>query len=88
MSRGVRPKPRTFERFPEDVTCPVCGTNDEGESVLIPIDGTTDGLVVKCQPIHLGCAVASNWDRSVGLLYRPCGLPTLPDPVTPSATPP
>lgn len=73
--RVVRPGPRTFKGFPDDVTCPVCGTNDEGESVLIHIDGTGDGTVVQGQPIHLGCAVASNWNRSVGLLYRPCGLP-------------
>ena len=38
--RNTREDPFAFEQFPETATCPVCGTNDEGKCVLVPIDGT------------------------------------------------
>ena len=34
---------RTFENFPEGTNCPLCGTNENKECCLIPIDGTEDG---------------------------------------------
>ena len=62
--------PRTFEQFPEDVTCPVCQTNDQGQCVLVQIDGTGDGNIAEAVPVHLACAVASNFRREIGVLYR------------------
>lgn len=75
--RPVRPWPRTFTHFPEDTTCPVCGTNDDGETVLMPIDGTQDANLCEAQPIHLACAVADHFNKDLGdhlsgygMLYR------------------
>jgi hypothetical protein len=65
--RNRREKPRTFQSFPEGATCPICRTNDDGETVLVPIIGTQDGHLVQCQPMHLGCAVISIWDSQRGI---------------------
>jgi hypothetical protein len=63
-------KVRTFESFPVHDICPVCRTNNDGECVLVGIDGTGDGNIVEAIPVHLVCAVATNYNRSVGILYR------------------
>jgi len=61
---------RTFDHFPEDKKCVVCGTNEDDQCVLVMIDGTGDGSIAKAEPIHLGCAVATNYKREMGLVYR------------------
>jgi hypothetical protein len=70
VSRGIRPRPRTFEHFPEEATCPVCSTSDDGKCVLIAIDGTEEGSIVEAQPIHLSCAVADRYSKGAGVIYR------------------
>lgn len=42
---------RVFKEFPETSVCPVCGTNDNKETVLIGIFGTED----EAAPVHLEC---------------------------------
>lgn len=68
--RPTRPKPRTFDHFPEAAKCPVCKTNDDGECVLVGIDGTEDGHNQQAQPVHFNCAVVTNFSREAKLLYR------------------
>lgn len=68
--RPVLSEPRTFDHFPEDIPCPVCGTTDDGKTVLVPIDGTQNGNIYEAQPIHLACCVPTNYSREHGLLYR------------------
>lgn len=63
-------KPRTFETFPEKDVCPICGTNGKGECVLLPIDGTGDDGICEAIPVHLWCAVATNYSRNVSVIYR------------------
>ena len=46
---------RTFESFPEDVTCPICGTNDDNKCTLLAIEGTEDGNNVQTMPVHITC---------------------------------
>jgi hypothetical protein len=62
-------KPRTFTHFPENSVCPVCATNADEESVLIPIVGTEDDGICEGQPVHLGCAVIQRWDKQFNLGY-------------------
>jgi hypothetical protein len=69
MSRPVRNLKR-FELFPEDATCPVCGTNDDGETVLLAIDGTSDGRIAEAKPTHLACAVLTSINIPLGIAYR------------------
>lgn len=70
MTRPTRPNPRTFEHFPEDQVCPVCGTNDDGQTVLVPIAGTdTTKHIFQAQPMHLDCAVIQQWDEGMGFGY-------------------
>ena len=68
--RAVRPHPRTFQHFPEEDNCPVCGTNDDGETVLVSLDGTSDGNLCQAKPFHLECAVAKQFNEAIGVIYR------------------
>jgi len=61
---------RTFDHFPTEQTCIVCGASDDTKCVLIAIDGTYDDHISEAVPVHLGCAVATNYSKSVGLIYR------------------
>lgn len=63
-------KPCTFEHFPESAICPVCGTNEDAECILIQIDSTEKGNIAEAQPTHLWCAVAEQFNREVGVIYR------------------
>ena len=64
---------RTFEHFPEVSKCPLCGTSDDSECLLIPIDGTESGGNCEAQPFHLECfsrvAHTFKFNREAGLLY-------------------
>lgn len=46
---------RTFENFPEQAKCSICGNNDNKECFLVPIDGTGDDGICEAKPIHLQC---------------------------------
>lgn len=60
---------RTFEAFPSTNKCVVCGTNENGDTVLVQVDGTKDGNIAEAVPVHLACAVATNYNKNVGILY-------------------
>lgn len=68
--RAIRPDPRTFKHFPEDLKCPVCNTNDDGETVLVPIDGTEDGMNCEAQCIHLACCIPDHYIKDKKILYK------------------
>lgn len=57
--------PRTFKSFPKDAICPMCGTNYEGECVLIIIYGPPEDPVKpglrEAVPMHLNCAIIDRW---------------------------
>jgi hypothetical protein len=58
-------KPRTFctfERFPEQMTCPLCHLNDNKPCVLVPIAGQ-DGQTREAIPIHAIC-LENHWQWS------------------------
>jgi hypothetical protein len=69
VQRLVRPWARTFQHFPEEDKCPVCGTNFDGETVLIALDGTRDGNICQAKPFHLECAVAKHFSEAMGVIY-------------------
>lgn len=62
--------PRIFDHWPEDLTCPVCGTQLDEPCVLLGIDGTQEGQNEEAQPVHLNCAVASRYNREMKIMYR------------------
>lgn len=63
---------RTFEKFPENARCPMCGTNEDKECFLIPIDGTDDGCVCEAQPAHTECLKIDGYryNKVNGIIYR------------------
>ena len=62
---------RTFEHFPEISKCPICGTNEDKECFLMPIDGTEDGSNCEAQPTHVGCVEVNKlrFNKEVGIIY-------------------
>jgi len=49
----------TFEHFPKEAICPICGTNTDKECILIGIDGTQEGNNCQAIPVHLDCILES-----------------------------
>ena len=64
---------RTFEHFPQtnNTKCRICGTNDDKECFLMPIDGTGDGNICEAQPTHVGCISPDKFrfNKEHGLVY-------------------
>jgi hypothetical protein len=52
---------RVFEKFPEHGVCPVCGTNQNAQTILVPIDDfkNKDSNTVEAIPTHLSCIVSN-----------------------------
>lgn len=44
----------------DDDSCPLCNTKDEGEVVLVPIDGTQEGYTAQAKQIHAKC-ISERW---------------------------
>ena len=63
---------RVFPKFNQSTVCPICGTNKEGEAVLIAVEGTQDGSVCEALQMHLGC-VNLHVGRSVNQRYLVMG---------------
>jgi len=38
-----------------DFACPICGTQEDKRVVLVPIQGTREGVMVECEQVHLDC---------------------------------
>lgn len=55
---------KTFPNFSEKAVCRVCGTKDDKECVLIPVDGTEVGGNVKVTPVHVDCLQADSFRYS------------------------
>lgn len=63
---------RTFEHFPQDNKCPICGTNEDKECVLVGIDGTGDGRICEAVPVHLECVAdykRLRFNRDARIIY-------------------
>jgi len=63
-------KPRTFKNFPKEDVCPICGTNEDAECLLLAIDGTLKDNICEAKPVHLWCAIAEQYNPEVGVIYR------------------
>ena len=46
---------KTFKQFNQSTKCPICNTNKEGETVLIPIADSNKGDIYQAEQIHLEC---------------------------------
>ena len=65
---------RTFEHFPPEATCPICGQSTDGPCILIPIDGRIEtSSICGAQPTHAACltehASSLRLNRSAGVMY-------------------
>jgi hypothetical protein len=67
---------KTFKEFPKDDKCILCGTNENKECILIPIDGTKpEGEhYEQVTPAHLDC-IQPRYNREAGefgIIYQRC----------------
>lgn len=46
---------KVFKSFNSNTICPICKTNEDKETVLVPIDGTEKGRIAEAVQIHLEC---------------------------------
>lgn len=62
---------RPFEHFPKESVCKLCGTNDDKECTLIPIDGTGDGRICEAVPTHCECIknISIRYNKDVNIFY-------------------
>lgn len=52
----------TFDNFPKDRRCPICGTADERPGVLVTdSDKASLGGSSEAHPVHLDCLVENAW---------------------------
>jgi len=49
--------------------CPICGTDKEGEIVLVGVIYTEDGNNMEAEQIHLSC-INLLYDKPSGVLYQ------------------
>jgi len=62
---------RTFDHFPADKTCPLCGTSEDKICTLIPIDGTENDGICEAIPVHAYCVANAQlqFNRDVNVFY-------------------
>jgi hypothetical protein len=60
---------RTFEYFPKEATCPLCGKNADSECFLVSVDGKRKGNICEAIPVHTGCLELS-WHPDVKIIYQ------------------
>ena len=60
---------RTFDHFPKDIKCKICGTNDDKECILVPIDGTGDKNICEAIPTHVDCLAKIRYRKDLKIFY-------------------
>jgi len=63
---------RVFEKpnLSNNWKCPVCGTSDIKEVVLIGIEGTREGFgTIEAEQVHLDC-LELIWDKYFKIIYQ------------------
>ena len=66
---------RTFLKFNPtgDSICPICGTFEEKETLLVPIIGTEDENVCEAVQVHTECFQSAYiYDREKSIIYAIC----------------
>ena len=59
---------RIFNKFNSERPCPICGTRDDKQTVLIGISGTEDGMNIAALQVHGDCLLErSRFDN--GLIF-------------------
>ena len=60
---------RTFEHFPKERKCGLCGTNKDGRWMLVGVDGTGDGNLEEGIPTHVDC-IKLRYNPEIGVFYQ------------------
>ena len=60
---------RTFEHFPQEDRCKICGTNEDKEYILVPIYGTSEGNICRKIPVHVDCLKKIRYMEEAEVFY-------------------
>lgn len=66
---------KTFEKFnsANNDVCPICGTSEENETLLVPIIGTEDGNICQAIQVHTECFQSNYvYDKEKQIIYVIC----------------
>jgi|WetSurMetagenome_2_1015567.scaffolds.fasta_scaffold129513_3 hypothetical protein len=66
---------RTFDHFPAESQCPICGDGEDGACVLVGIQGTQSDGNIEAVPVHLSCLANPKrylYNRNVNVIYVVC----------------
>jgi hypothetical protein len=66
---------RTFDHFPPERKCPICGDSEDGECVLVGIQGTQADGNIEAVPVHLSCLSNPKrylYNRDANVIYVVC----------------
>jgi rubredoxin len=60
-----------FSQYPQDEICPICKTNKNKETILIPISsGAQKDNLVECVPFHLQCVLQNlRYSKDINIIY-------------------
>jgi hypothetical protein len=60
---------RTFKGLNKGSKCFICQTEDKGQVILVPIDGTAHERTEEALCMHVGC-IKLRYNRNVGVVYQ------------------
>jgi len=60
---------RIFKGFNKNGKCPICGTNEDKETVLIGVTGTEEGNNMQAEQFHLEC-LDLLYNKELGIIYQ------------------
>lgn len=63
---------RTFQHFPKNKVCLMCGSEKDEECTLVEIDGTDKGNICQAIPVHVKCVTKGDlrYNRSYNVFYK------------------
>jgi len=71
---------KIFDYFPSHVRCFLCDKSTDAPCVLVPVDGTGDGMIIEALPIHTACLIEGmRVNFGLGIVYRRSAVPTFPE---------
>ena len=62
---------RTFEHFPEQSVCILCGKSTDSPYTLVAIDNTQSGNNEEATPVHVDC-ITLRFNKHHNVVYQVC----------------
>ena len=77
---------RTFEHFPKQDVCLICGTNKDKKGAYVAVAGTQEANSVQLSPVHSDCfkskITEAIWFKDKDVIAFPAAKADQPEPKT------